>query len=273
VSVNGAVVRELGTRADPGRDVIAVDGERLAKRPPPRTIVLHKPRGVVSTLSDPAGRPTVAQLVAGAGRRLYPVGRLDLQSSGLLLLSDDGALAEGLLHPRSGVERVYHVKVHGSPDGRLLGRLRRGVRLDDGLAVPTRARLLESLPRKAWLEIGVREGRSHLVRRMCASLGLPVDKLERVRLGPIDLDALPPGEWRDLTPRELAAVRRAACLRPPAGGGATTAGPPRGRGTRPRTPPPPPGRRSPPAGRAARPATRPAPGGEGRRPPPRRGRA
>jgi 23S rRNA pseudouridine2605 synthase len=207
VSVNGVVVRELGSRADATRDVIAVDGERLAKRPPPSTIVLHKPRGVVSTLADPEGRPTVRHLVAAAGRRLYPVGRLDLQSSGVLLLTDDGALAEGLSHPRSGVERVYHVKVHGSPDGRLLGRLRRGVRLDDGLAVPTRVRLLESLPRKAWLEVGVREGRTHLVRRMCASLGLLVDKLERVRLGPITLENLPAGAWRDVTRAELAALR------------------------------------------------------------------
>jgi 23S rRNA pseudouridine2605 synthase len=273
VSVNGVVVSELGTRADPVRDVIAVDGERLAERRASRTIVLHKPRGVVSTLSDPEGRPTVRDLVAGAGGRLYPVGRLDLQSSGVLLLTDDGALADGLLHPRRGVERVYHVKVHGLPDGRVLGRLRRGVRLDDGLAVPTRVRLLESLPRKAWLEITVREGRSHLVRRMCASLGLPVDKLERVRLGPITLGDLPPGAWRPLTTRELAALRRAARLRRPAGAGeAGKGGRPRGRGTPARTPPPPRGRRSPPgargAGSAGPPAAprrvrrpRPAPGG------------
>ena len=250
--------------------MIAVDGERLAKRPPPTTIVLHKPRGVVSTLSDPERRPTVRELVAAAGRRLYPVGRLDLQSSGVLLLTDDGALAEGLLHPRSGVERVYRVKVHGSPDGRMLGRLRRGVRLEDGLAVPTRVRLVESLPRKTWLEIGVREGRTHLVRRMCAALGLPVDKLERVRLGPITLDDLPPGAWRDVTSRELAALRRAARLKPAGRRDAGGAPQSRGRGTPARTPPPrrarpsPRGSRSagsevPPAERRTRRRPRPAP--------------
>jgi 23S rRNA pseudouridine2605 synthase len=267
--VNGVVVSELGTRADPVGDVIAVDGERLAKRQPSRTIVLHKPRGVVSTLSDPEGRPTVRELVAGAGGRLYPVGRLDLQSSGLLLLTDDGALADKLLHPRRGIERVYHVKVHGPPDGRVLGRLRRGVRLDDGLAVPTRVRLLESLPRKAWLEITVREGRTRLVRRMCASLGLLVDKLERVRLGPITLGDLPPGAWRPLTTGELAALRRAARLRRPVvAGEAGKGGRPRGRGTPPRTPPPPRGRRSPPGGRGAGSAGPPAARRRDRRPRP-----
>ncbi len=269
VSVNGAVVRELGARADAAHDEIAVDGERLATRPPPRTIVLHKPRGVVSTLADPEGRPTVRELVEAVGHRVYPVGRLDLQSSGLLLLTNDGALAQGLLHPRHGVERVYHVKVHGTPDGRVLGRLRRGIHLDEGRVVPARIGRVKGLPHKTWLEIAVREGRTHVVRRLCAAVGLPVDKLCRVRLGPLALGDLPPGAWRGLTANELRALRRAAGLTPAGGGaGAAPGGRVRARDRRPRTPPRPRGRRTPPAGRGAPPGERAAarPPGSRRRP-------
>jgi 23S rRNA pseudouridine2605 synthase len=130
VSVNGRVVTALGEKADPQTDVIAVDGERVRVRAP-FTIALHKPRGVVTTLRDPEGRPTVSELVANASERVYPIGRLDLQSSGLVLLTNDGQLAAGLQHPRYGVPRVYHVKVQGAPSGETLLRLRRGVRLPD----------------------------------------------------------------------------------------------------------------------------------------------
>jgi len=230
-------VRELGTRADAERDAIAVDGERIPQAAPRRTIVLHKPRGVVSTLEDPHGRATVAALVAGAGRRLYPVGRLDLNSTGLLLLTDDGALAAGLLHPRREVPRGYQVKVDGTPGEEALTRLRRGVRLADGKTSPARVRVLERLPTKAWLEVTVIEGRTHLVRRMCEAVGHRVDKLARVRLGPVVLGTLPPAAWRDVTPRELAALRWAAGLSP-AGGGGDPVPPRRARGTRPRRHPP-----------------------------------
>ena len=243
VSVNGEVVRALGARADRTRDAIAVDGEELVARAIHRTVVLHKPRGVVSTLADPEGRPTVRDLLVEVGERLYPVGRLDLQSSGLLLLTNDGALAQGLSHPRRGVERVYRVKVHGRPDGRTLGRLRRGVRLEEGLVVPSRVRTLRTLPRKAWLEIGLREGRKHVVRRLCAAIGLPVDKLMRVRLGPLGLGDLAPGSWRDVTAAELRALHRAAGLSPPGVAGEASARRSRARGTPPRTPPRPRGGR------------------------------
>ena len=240
------MVRELGSRADPARDEITVDGERIARRPRRRIIALHKPRGVVSTLSDPEGRPTVRSLVAELGERVYPIGRLDLQSTGLLLLTNDGTLAQGLMHPTRQVERVYHVKVHGSPGGRELGRLRRGMRLDEGRVVPTRVRRLKALPHKTWLEIGLREGRKHVVRRLCAVLGLPVDKLVRVRLGPVRLGELEPGAWRELTPTEIGALERAAGItRRERGAGARAPGS-RGSGTRPRTRPRPPERRAPP---------------------------
>jgi 23S rRNA pseudouridine2605 synthase len=205
--------------------------------------VLHKPRGVVSTLADPEGRPTVRDLLAEVGERLYPIGRLDLQSSGLLLLTNDGALAQGLSHPRRGVERVYRVKVHGRPDGRTLGRLRRGVRLEEGVVVPSRVRTLRTLPRKAWLEIGLREGRKHVVRRLCAAIGLPVDKLIRVRLGPLGLDDLAHGAWRDVTASELRALHRAAGLSRPGVAGEASARRSQARGTPPRTPPRPRGGR------------------------------
>ena len=268
VTVNGVVVRALGTRADPARDRIALDGERIPPAGVRRTIVLNKPRGVVSTLEDPEGRPTVAALVAGAGR-LYPVGRLDLNSTGLLLLTNEGDLAAGLLHPRRTVPRVYHVKVDGTPSEEAITRLRRGVRLADGRTAPAHVRVLERLPTKTWLGVTVIEGRTHLVRRMCEAVGHRVDKLGRVRLGPIALGTLPPGAWRDVTPRELAALRAAAGLTP--GGGAP--GPPRrARDTQPRRPRPQPG--SPrPGGARAGPSVPPGARPRAPRPRPRRPRS
>jgi len=267
VTVNGVVVRALGTRADPERDRIALDGERIAVASVRRTIVMHKPRGVVSTLGDPEGRPTVAALVAGAGR-VYPVGRLDLKSTGLLLLTNDGALAAGLLHPRGAVTRVYHVKVDGTPSEEAITRLRRGVRLADGKTVPAHVRVLERLPTKTWLQVTVVEGRTHLVRRMCEAVGHRVDKLARVRFGPVALGTLPPGAWRDVTPRELAALRAAAGLRP---GGGAPAPPRRARDTRPRRPRPRPGP-PPPGGAHGGPSAPPGARPRGPRPPPRRPR-
>jgi 23S rRNA pseudouridine2605 synthase len=211
VSVNGIVVCELGERADAGQDEIMLDGERVRVRAP-RTVALHKPRGVVTTLRDPQGRPTVSELVADVGERVYPIGRLDLQSSGLVLLTNDGQLAAGLQHPRQGVPRVYHVKVQGVPSAETLLRLRRGVRLEDGRAAVSRARVLESRATKTWLELELREGRWREVRRLCDAVGHPVDKLMRVRVGPIALDDLPVGMWRPLEPVELKALYAAAGL-------------------------------------------------------------
>jgi len=267
VTVNGVVVCALGTRADPERDRIALDGERIAVASVRRTIVMHKPRGVVSTLGDPEGRPTVAALVAGAGR-VYPIGRLDLNSTGLLLFTDDGALAAGLLHPRGAVTRVYHVKVDGTPSEEAITRLRRGVRLADGKTAPAHVRVLERLPTKTWLEVTVVEGRTHLVRRMCEAVGHRVDKLARVRLGPVALGTLPPGAWREVTPRELAALRAAAGLRP---GGGAPAPPRRARDTWPRRPRPRPGP-PPPGGAHGGPSAPPGARPRGPRPRPRRPR-
>jgi pseudouridine synthase len=265
IAVNGRVVRELGTRADPHHDRITVDGEPI-RSPPRRTIVLHKPRGVVSTLADPEKRPTVATLLTGVGERLYPVGRLDLQSTGLLLLTNDGTLAAGLLHPRNALLRTYHAKVRGAPSEEALTRLRRGIRLDDRRkTLPAKVRVLERLPTKTWLEIAVREGRWHLVRRMGEAVHHPVEKLTRVGLGPLALGDLPAGAWREVSPGELAALRVAAGLERARRAAPATARrgrrrPPRTRRPRPASSPPAEPRSAPSGPPAARPR------------PPRRGR-
>lgn len=262
VAVNGAVVRELGVRADVARDRIEVDGERLVPGSERRTILLHKPRGVVSAMSDPEGRPTVAALVRGAGERLFPVGRLDVNTTGLLLLTNDGALAAALLDARRALPRVYHAKVRGAPDETAVTRLRRGVHLPPPRArrtAPARVRVFERLPTKTWLEISVQEGHWRVVRRMCDAVGHPVEKLARVRFGPLALGELPLGAWRDLGPRELAALRAAAGLSGGGGGGRrgfpARARPPRGRRPKPGSPP----------GGGGRVAPSPRPGASGKR--------
>lgn len=214
MTVNGAVVRELGSRADPQRDTIAVDGQRVVTGRTRRAIVLHKPRGIVSTLKDPEGRPCLRELLHGPLAGLFPVGRLDLQTSGLLLLTDDGALADALLRPRQGVERVYRAKVRGTPTETELDRLRRGVRAGTARLAVSDVRVVERLPTKSWLEVTVREGRWHLVRRACDAIHHPVEKLVRIRFGPLRLAALPPGGWREATHRETEELYRAAGIGP-----------------------------------------------------------
>ena len=240
-------MRELGTRADPQRDTIAVDGQRVVTKRTRRAIVLHKPRGVVSTLKDPEGRPCLKSLLAGPLAGLFPVGRLDLQTSGLLLLTDDGALADALLRPRQGVERVYRAKVRGTPTAAALDRLKRGVRTGTSRLAVSDVRVVERLPTKSWLEITVREGRWHLVRRACDAIHHPVEKLVRARFGPLRLGTLPPGGWREVTPREKEELYRTAGVEPqeraaaaprPARSRAASATRPRAAAPRPRSPRP-----------------------------------
>src|SRR5262249_23420441 len=210
--VNGVVVRTLGAKAAPARARVVVDGQVV--KPPRRfrVVLLHKPRGVVTTLADPGGRPSVKDLVADVGVRLFPVGRLDIQTTGLLLLTNDGQLAAGLAHPRRAVQRVYRAKVDGRPSPATLRRLRTGVRLEDGPAALAAVRPVTTLPTKTWLLCTVHEGRWRLVRRLLSAVGHPVDKLERVRFGPVALGALPPGAWREATPVEVEHLRAAAGL-------------------------------------------------------------
>lgn len=210
VMVNGAVITEPGTKADPGKDAIRIDGKRLQRLAPATvTIALHKPRGVVSTRSDPEGRPTVVDLVRGVPGRLYPVGRLDYNAEGLLLLTNDGDLAYALLRP-GGAERTYRVKVRGEPSQEALSRLRKGIVLDGRRTLPARVRKIHT-KLNTWLEIGLHEGKKNQIIRMCQAIGHPVSRLRRVKIGPIALGTLPRGRHRVLRPGEVAALR-AACL-------------------------------------------------------------
>ena len=190
VTVNGEVAT-LGTRADPEADDIEVDGARIGVRQGLAHYLLNKPAGVVTTASDPQGRPTVVALVP-ADPRVYPVGRLDADTEGLLLLTNDGELAHRLTHPSFGVDKEYLAEVTGTPSRGALRRLREGVELDDGPTAPARV----SLVGDHTLRITIHEGRNRQVRRMCEAVGHPVRRLVRVRIGPLADRRLPPGEWR-----------------------------------------------------------------------------
>lgn len=215
VSVNGSTVTQLGTRADPDADDIRVDGRRIAK-PRRRYIALHKPRGFVTTRSDPQHRPTVLDLVR-VNEYLYPVGRLDYDSEGLLLLTNDGELAEHLTHPRYGVEREYEARVRGVPEPASLKRLARGIPLEGRRTGPADVRLLETgrgaRGDQAMISVVLHEGRTRQVRKMCEAIGHPVVRLRRVRVGPIRLGTLKPGEFRDLTRAEVRQLEEAAARR------------------------------------------------------------
>lgn len=200
VTVNG-VVAELGRRVDPEVDHVEVDGAPVGVRAGLRYYVLNKPVGVVTTASDPQGRPTVVQIVPD-DPRVYPVGRLDVATEGLLLLTNDGDLANRLAHPSHGVEKEYLAEVEGRLDGGDLRRLREGIELDDGMTAPAKV----SQPEPGVLRITIHEGRNRQVRRMCEAVGHPVTRLVRVRIGPLRDPALRPGEWRELRPAEVKAL-------------------------------------------------------------------
>src|SRR5262249_40522915 len=209
VSVNGTTVRELGTKADPTRDDIRVDGRRIRAAERLCYILLNKPRGYVTTRSDPQRRPTVIDLLAGVREYVYPVGRLDYDTEGLLLLTNDGERAAALTHPRHGVERTYEGRVAGIPDHRALEKLRTGVPLDGRRTRPAVVKLLNPGRDEGVLQMRIREGRNRQVRRMCEAVGHPVQRLKRTRIGPISDRRLKPGEWRDLMPEEVEKLRKA----------------------------------------------------------------
>jgi pseudouridine synthase len=213
VAVNGVVMREAGTLADPERDRIAVDGRPLPA--PERTlyVLLNKPRGYLTTRSDPQGRPVVTDLVP-LPARLFPVGRLDADVEGVLLLTNDGALTHRLLHPRYGLARLYEADVAGAVARGDLGRWRRGVTLDDGPAVPAAVELIRSGPDRSRLRLTFTEGRKHEVKRYCEALGHRILGLRRIAFGPLALGSLRVGAWRPLTPAEIARLRRVAASAP-----------------------------------------------------------
>jgi 23S rRNA pseudouridine2605 synthase len=208
VRVNGEP-GELNTVVG-ARDVVEVDGRRV-QRQPLAYVLLNKPRGVVTTASDPQGRPTVVELV-DHDVRVVPVGRLDVDTSGALLLTNDGRLAHRLAHPRYGVPKVYDVDVEGSPSPAELETLRKGVELEDGRTAPAEVRIVRRGSRVSRLELTLHEGRKHQVKRMCEAVGLPVHSLHRRRYAGLRLVGLGPGEWRELSPEEVAALRGLAGL-------------------------------------------------------------
>ncbi len=213
VSVDGQVVRDPARDVDHANEVVA-NGDPVRAEPLEYHLV-NKPVGVVSTARDPGGRPTVVEIV-DSGARLYPVGRLDAESSGLVLLTNDGELANLLMHPRYQVEKAYRVWVRGWPSKAALGALRRGVELEDGRTAPARVEILRSRGQETELELTIREGRNRIVRRMLDAVGYPVISLVRTRLGSLELGRLTPGGSRRLRPPEVERLTRAARI-PPGG--------------------------------------------------------
>ncbi|WP_158751461.1 pseudouridine synthase [Acidobacterium sp. S8] len=216
VQVNGQIITELGTKADPERDHIRVDGKLLHGAQQQRYLMLNKPKGYVTTASDPEGRPTVMKFVERAGVRVFPVGRLDYQSEGLLLMTNDGELANALTRAAAKVEKVYLVKVSGKPPESGLDQLRSGIMIERGkpgeragrvMTAPTRIKLIRDAE-NPWYEMTLIEGRNREIRKMFEEIGHHVEKIRRVGYGPLVLD-VPPGEVRELSADEVEALRRA----------------------------------------------------------------
>lgn len=207
VLVNGEVVNTLGAKADPRNDIISVDGKVLdPDSHESQYYLLNKPRGYITSTSDPQGRPTVMDLMGGVEDRIYPVGRLDYASEGLLLLTNDGELANKLMHPSSQVRRTYAVKVKGDVTDDQLKQLRKGVQLSDGFVKPVRVSRGEKLQFKEWIEITVTEGKNLEIRRLFAVIGLDVERLRRIGIGPLSIDQVPVGKFVRLTKAQVEQV-------------------------------------------------------------------
>ncbi|RLC74176.1 MAG: pseudouridine synthase [Chloroflexi bacterium] len=214
VQVNGQVVTQMGTQVDPAQDEIRVDGHPLPLAESHVYVMLNKPQGYLSTTRDPHGRPTVLDLLT-VEARIYPVGRLDVDSEGLLLLTNDGALTQRLTHPRYGHEKEYWVLVDGRPNAQALRRLQRGVEVEGERLQADEVTVLrgshwrrEPVVHGTWLKVILHQGRKRQVRRMCAAVGHPVQRLIRVRFGPLRLGRLEPGQWRHLSHSEVIALRK-----------------------------------------------------------------
>ncbi len=209
VSVDNRAVTGMGVSIDPATNVVKVDGRPVRSPASFSYYVIDKPRHVVCTMADPEGRATVRNLLPAEVGRVYPVGRLDYDAEGVLLLTNDGDLAHRLMHPRFGVERTYHAKVKGHIEDAALERLRTGVYLEDGRARAEDVRFLRRTSENSWITLTLREGRQHEVKRMCLAAGHPVQKLRRVSYAGVGLGGLAPGGIRHLTTAEIAQLRRA----------------------------------------------------------------
>ena len=203
VKVNGVVVTNLGFKADPRKDHIRVNGKPIGKFQPKAYLLLNKPRGCVTTLDDPLGRPTIRDFLHGEKKRVYPVGRLDFDSEGLLILTNDGELHHRLTHPRYGIPRTYLVKVKGIPDPGAMRRIRDGVALEGGVTLPAKVHIVKRLKRNSWMRLTVYEGRNKLIKRMCDAVSHPVIRLRRIRYGSLTLGDLKLGKYRYLTSEEI----------------------------------------------------------------------
>jgi len=212
VSVDGQVVTELGTRVDPRNAVIHVDGQRVPTAPDVRVLALNKPRGVVTTMSDERGRPCVGDLLHAIPERVFHVGRLDADTEGLLLLTNDGELANRLSHPRHEVAKTYRATVHGSMGKQALRRLTEGIELDDGPIACDSAKVIQQLPDRTMVEIVLHSGRNRIVRRMLDAIDHPVIDLVRTQVGPIRLGQQPPGAFREVVGAELGSLYTAVEL-------------------------------------------------------------
>ncbi len=203
IRVNGVVVTEPGTKADPERDEIRVDGRLVSLEAERIYVMLHKPKGYVTTLSDPQGRPIVTDLLNGVMERIYPVGRLDYDSEGLLILTNDGEFAQRLQHPRYRIPKTYRVKIEGTLLKGKLKALENGIDLPDGRFSPTEVRLEKTNPGSSWLRLTIIDGRNRVIRRAFESLGHPVCRLIRVAVADVTLESVREGAWRRLTPKEV----------------------------------------------------------------------
>ena len=209
VSIDGATVREMGLQVEPGKHRVEVDGRLIAGCEKHIYLVMNKPRGVLCTLRDTHGRKTVIDLVGDTGRRIYPVGRLDMDSEGLLLLTNDGALSQRLLHPSHHVPRKYLVTVKGRPSKKDLALLENGIEIDGRPTKPCRMKLLGTQKRSSTIEVTLYQGMKRQIRLMMDSISHPVIRLKRIEMGPIRLKGLPPGGFRELDNKEINALRRA----------------------------------------------------------------
>jgi len=202
VTVNGKVITELGSKADPKKDQITIDGRRIEPQQPRIAVLLYKPDGYITSLRDPEGRPTVTRLVDDIPARLYPVGRLDYHTEGLLILTNDGDLAQSIEHPSRAIQKVYLAKVKGQPEETKLQRLRKGIWLDGKRTLPATIRITRQ-QKNPWVEISIREGKQNQIRRMFESIGHPVIRLTRIAIGPLRDPGLKPGQYRYLRPQEI----------------------------------------------------------------------
>jgi len=208
VTVNGAVVTELGSKADPETDAITVDGKPLSIEEKRVYLLLYKPVGYMTTMKDPEGRPIVTDLLTGVKERVYPIGRLDYNTEGLLLLTNDGALANILMHPSHEVDKGYLVRVSGQVSPAQIKKLSEGVKLEDGMTAPAKVVPMSESEQNSWISITIHEGRYRQVRRMCEAVGLSVVRLKRARYDFLEIGEMKPGDYRFLEPEEVTRLRR-----------------------------------------------------------------